>query len=75
VHKANVNVAASANDEELIAGTIDGLQKLVLPFGDVRISGQFRSEKLCTDLFEYKVDRRSTRQITGGTVRRNGSWE
>jgi hypothetical protein len=53
--QCEVNIAASANDEELIARTIDALQKLVLPFGDVRIPRQFLSEKLRTDLFKRKV--------------------
>jgi hypothetical protein len=53
--QCEVNIAASANDEELIARTIDALQKLVLPFGDVRIPRQFLSDRLRTDLFKHQV--------------------
>jgi Putative DNA-binding domain len=53
--QCEVTIAASANDEEIVARTVDALQKLVLPFGDVRIPRQFLSEKLRTDLFKHPV--------------------
>ena len=53
--QCEVNIATSANDEELIARTIEGLQKLVLPFGDVRIPREFLSGKLRADLFKHQV--------------------
>jgi hypothetical protein len=51
----DVNISASTNDEELVAQTVGGLQKLVLPFADVKIPRQFLSEKLRTDLFKHQV--------------------
>jgi len=53
--QCEVTIAASANDEEIVARTVDALQKLVLPFGDVKIPRQFLSEKLRTDLFKHQV--------------------
>jgi Putative DNA-binding domain len=53
--QSEVNIAASANDEELVARTVDVLQKLVLPFGDVKIPRQSLSEKLRMDLFKHQV--------------------
>jgi len=53
ISQCEVNIAASANDEEIVARTVDALQKLVLPFGDVKIPRQFLSEKLRTDLFKH----------------------
>ena len=53
--QCEVTIAASANDEEIVARTVDALQKLVLPFGDVKIPLQFLSEKLRSDLFKHQV--------------------
>jgi hypothetical protein len=55
ISQSNVAIAASANDEEIVGRTVDALQKLVLPFGDVKIPRQFLSEKLRTDLFKHQV--------------------
>jgi hypothetical protein len=53
--QCETTIAASANDEELVARTVDALQKLVLPFGDVKIPRQFLSGKLRMDLFKHQV--------------------
>jgi hypothetical protein len=55
ISQSNVAIAASANDEEIVGRTVDALQKLVLPFGDVKIPRQFLSEKLRTDLFKHQI--------------------
>jgi hypothetical protein len=47
--------AVLADFAPLGARTVDALQKLVLPFGDVRIPRQFLSEKLRTGLFKHPV--------------------
>jgi len=55
ISQCEVNIASSTNNEEIISRTIDALQKLVLPFGDVKIPRQFLSEKLRTGLFKRQV--------------------
>jgi hypothetical protein len=55
VSQCEVEIAASANDEEIIARSVDSLQKLVRPFGDINIPRQFLSDKIRTNLFNRQA--------------------
>jgi hypothetical protein len=50
-----VHISTSANDEELISRTVDSLQKLVWPFGEVNIPRQFIPNMLRAHLFKRQV--------------------
>jgi hypothetical protein len=53
--QCEISISPSTNDEELLGRTVDSLQKLVRPFGDVTIPRQFLSDRLRTGLFQRQV--------------------
>jgi len=55
VSECEVEIAARANDEEVIARSVDSLQKLVRPFGDINIPQQSLSDKIRTKLFNRQA--------------------